>query len=51
MVKRILADETALKSIKGRVAPPTGATESVYRLVAELFRNQSGKERDPDEKQ
>lgn len=37
MVKHILADGTELKSIEGRVIPPTGNTESVYRLIAEFL--------------
>lgn len=37
MVRHILADGTELKSIEGRTIPPTGKTEAVYRLVAELL--------------
>lgn len=37
MIKHILADGTELKSIEGRVIPPTGKTEAVYRLIAELL--------------
>lgn len=39
MVKHILADGTELKSIEGRIIPPTGKTEAVYRLIAELLAN------------
>lgn len=39
MIKHILADGTELKSIEGRTIPPTGKTEAVYRLVAELIAN------------
>lgn len=39
MIKHVLADGTELKSIEGRVIPPTGRTEVVYRLIAELFVN------------
>ncbi len=51
MVKHVLADGTVLESIEGRVVPPTGATESVYWLVVEHFKNGSRKEHDPDGKQ
>ena len=37
MIKHILADGTELKSIEGRTIPPTGKTEAVYRLIAELL--------------
>lgn len=37
MVKHILADGTELKSIEGRVIPPTGKTEAVYRLIADYL--------------
>lgn len=37
MIKHILADGTELKSIEGRTIPPTGKTEVVYRLIAELL--------------
>ncbi len=37
MVTHILADGTELKSIEGRVIPPTGKTEAVYKLIAELL--------------
>lgn len=37
LIKHILADGTELKSIEGRVIPPTGKTEAVYRLIAELL--------------
>lgn len=37
MIKHILADGTELKSIEGRIVPPTGKTEAVYRLIAELL--------------
>ena len=37
MIKHILADGTELKSIEGRIIPPTGKTEAVYRLIAELL--------------
>ena len=39
MIKHILADGTELKSIEGRTIPPTGKTEAVYGLVAELIAN------------
>lgn len=39
MVKHVLADGTELKSIEGRTIPPTGKTEAVYRLIAELVRS------------
>lgn len=39
MIKHILADGTELKSIEGRTIPPTGKTEAVYRLIAELIAN------------
>ena len=39
MIKHILADGTELKSIEGRIIPPIGKTEAVYRLVAEFFAN------------
>lgn len=38
MIKHILADGTELNSIEGRIIPPTGRTEAVYRLVAELLK-------------
>lgn len=41
MIKHVLADGTVLDSIEGRVIPPTGKTEAVYRLVAELINNKS----------
>ena len=46
MIKHILAEGTELKSIEGRTVPPTGKTEAVYRLVAELLakRAETGKE-------
>lgn len=37
MIKHILADGTELKSIEGRMIPPTGKTEAVYRLIAEFL--------------
>lgn len=37
MIKHVLADGTELKSIEGRTIPPTGKTEAVYRLIAELL--------------
>lgn len=37
MIKHVLADGTELKSIEGRMIPPTGKTEAVYRLIAELL--------------
>lgn len=37
MIKHISADGTELKSIEGRIIPPTGNTAAVYRLVAELL--------------
>jgi hypothetical protein len=37
LIKHILADGTELESIEGRMVPPTGKTEAVYRLVAELL--------------
>jgi len=37
MIKHILADGTELKSIEGRIIPPTGNMAAVYRLVAELL--------------
>lgn len=37
MIKHVLADGTQLKSIEGRIVPPTGKTEAVYRLIAELL--------------
>lgn len=37
MIKHVLADGTQLKSIEGRIIPPTGKTEAVYRLIAELL--------------
>lgn len=43
MVTHILADGTELKSIEGRVIPPTGKTEAVYRLIAELLVNRKPK--------
>lgn len=39
MVRHVLADGTELTSIEGRVIPPTGRTEAVYRLVAEFLIN------------
>lgn len=36
-IRHILADGTEVESIEGRVIPPTGATEAVYRLVAEFL--------------
>lgn len=39
MVKHILADGREVDSIEGFVVPCTGATESVYRIVAEFHRN------------
>ncbi len=39
MIKHVLADGTQLKSIEGRIIPPTGKTEVVYRLIAELLVN------------
>ena len=41
MIKHILADGTQLKSIEGRIIPPTGKTEAVYRLIAEQIINRS----------
>lgn len=41
MVKHILADGTELKSIEGRVIPPTGKTEAVYRLIADFLTSRS----------
>ena len=35
MIKHVLADGTQLKSIEGRIIPPTGKTAAVYRLIAE----------------
>lgn len=43
MVKHILADGTELKSIEGRIVPPTGRTEVVYRLIAELLEDRKPK--------
>ena len=37
MIKHILADGTELKNIEGRMIPPTGNTEAVYRLIAEYM--------------
>ena len=37
MIKHVLADGTQLKSIEGRIIPPTGKTAAVYRLIAELL--------------
>lgn len=48
MIKHILADGTELKSIEGRMIPPTGKTEAVYRLVAELLIS-SGPSREAEE--
>ena len=43
MVKHILADGTELTSIEGRVIPPTGKTEAVYRLIANyIMEHQKG---------
>ena len=37
MIKHVLADGTELTSIEGRVIPPTGKTEAVYRLIAQYL--------------
>lgn len=39
MIRHILADGTELKSIEGRIVPPTGKTAAVYKLIAELIAN------------
>lgn len=51
MIKHILADGTELKSIEGRIIPPTGKTEAVYRLIADFLtsRNPSTAEKRPRE--
>ena len=41
MIKHVLADGTQLKSIEGRIIPPTGKTAAVYRLIAEKIINRS----------
>ncbi len=33
-----LADGTELKNIEGRTVPPTGETEAIYKLIAELLK-------------
>lgn len=40
MIKHILADGTELKSIEGRIIPPTGKTEAVYKLIADFLAGQ-----------
>ena len=40
MIKHILADGTELKSIEGRTIPPTGKTEAVYKLIADILTSQ-----------
>lgn len=40
MIKHILADGTELKSIEGRIIPPTGKTEAVYKLIAYFLAGQ-----------
>lgn len=37
MVRHILADGTVLSSIEGHVVPPTGKTEAVYQMLAEII--------------
>ncbi len=37
MIKHILADGTEIESIEGRIIPPTGKTEAVYRLIADFL--------------
>lgn len=37
MVRHILADGTVLSSIEGHVVPPTGKTEVVYQMLAEII--------------
>lgn len=37
MIKHIMADGTELESIEGLTIPPTGKTEAVYRLAAEIL--------------
>ena len=40
MVRHILADGTAVRSIEGRVIQPTGKGEAVYRLAAAFLESQ-----------
>ena len=40
MIKHVLADGTQLKSIEGRIIPPTGKTEAVYKLIADFLASQ-----------
>lgn len=51
MIKHVLADGTVLESVEGRVIPPTGKTEAVYRLLAEsLAKGKAGAALDPQDK-
>ena len=43
-IKHILADGIELKSIEGRIIPPTGKTEAVYRLIAEFLITRTAKD-------
>ena len=36
MITHILSDGREVDSIEGFVIPPTGATEAVYRIIAEF---------------
>lgn len=39
MIKHVLADGRVVDSIEGFVVPCTGATEVVYRIVTDFYRN------------
>lgn len=41
MIRHILADGREVKSVEGLVVPHTGATATVYHIVAEFARNHS----------
>ncbi len=38
MIKHVLADGTQLDSIEGRVIPAAGATEAIYKIVANFIK-------------
>lgn len=49
MIRHILADGREVKNVEGLVVPHTGATATVYHIVAEHARNHPGVIRNKEE--